>query len=210
MVVSADVEGLVIPLPHEATAQPPLYPVGMYRHVIRCLIAGVVALLPIGGTILGFFYLESVLSGPWRADLPYFPGLGLLVALVLLYVVGLFVTTFLGRWLFHVIDRAIRALPVAGEFYQTLKQILGYGSGEDAVFQQVVLVPSTDTGGVQVGLVTRRGDDGRCAVFLPGSPNPTAGRLVFVDEADLEVLDEQVADALKVLVSVGKGPFGVG
>lgn len=181
----------------------------MVSHVFRCLIAGLVALMPIAGTALGILYLEVTLAGSGlKRVLPfYFPGMALLLALVLLYFVGFFVTTFLGRWLWRRFDQLFDRLPLLGPLYQTMKQILGYGSGSEAVFQKVVLVPSVDTGGMQVGLVTNQQADGRCAVFLPGSPNPTAGRLVYVDQADLVVLDRDVADALKSLVSVGKGSF---
>ncbi|MCA8966699.1 MAG: hypothetical protein KDC48_17595, partial [Planctomycetes bacterium] len=54
------------------------------RHVTRCLVAGIVALLPIGGTVLGVAYLETTLTESWRGDVGwYFPGLGLLLALLL-------------------------------------------------------------------------------------------------------------------------------
>ena len=56
------------------------------RHVSRCLIGGIVALLPIGGAILGVVYLESVLTESWRDDASwYFPGLGLLLGLAVIY-----------------------------------------------------------------------------------------------------------------------------
>ena len=178
----------------------------MYRHVVRCLIAGIVASLPIGGTVLVFIYMESVLSASWLASKAfYFPGLGLLLVVVALYVIGVFVTTFLGRWIWRRLDSGLSRLPLVGGLYQTLKQILGYGGGADAIFQQVVLVPSEDTGGVQIGLVTDRRADGKLAVFLPGSPNPTAGRLVLIEEEGLTALQNPVVDALKTLVSVGKG-----
>lgn len=178
----------------------------MKSHVVRCFLAGVVAILPIGGTILGIVYAESMLAGTWLADQAYyFPGLGLLAAVVALYLLGLTVTTFLGRWLWRFIDAGLEEFPILGDLYLTLKQIVGYGGGKEALFHQVALVPSVDTGGTQIGLVTQRQADGQCVVFLPGSPNPTAGRLVMLAEGDLTLLDSEVSDAFKVLVSVGKG-----
>lgn len=189
-----------------AKGQGARYPACMSRHFVRCIIAGTVALLPIGGTVLTVAYAESMLSQTWReAGYYYFPGMGLLLSVVLLYGVGLFVTTFFGRWIWRRADLLLQQLPVLGGLYQTLKQILGYGTGEDALFQEVALVPSDDTGGVQVGLVTNRIGDGKCCVFLPGSPNPTNGRMVIVDESRLDMLSCDVSDALKSLVSVGKG-----
>ncbi|MCA8955828.1 MAG: DUF502 domain-containing protein [Planctomycetes bacterium] len=176
----------------------------MRRHLTRCLVAGVVALLPIGGTVLTFLYIEHELAASWlREQKYYFPGMGVLLVLVLLYLVGLLVTTFLGRWMWRLVDRGLDRLPLLGAIYRTLKQILGYDSGGDALFHGVALVPSTDTGGVQIGLVTRRDAD-RWTVFLPGAPNPSNGRLVMLEPSQVTMVDSEVADALKALVSVGK------
>ncbi|HLU38337.1 MAG TPA: DUF502 domain-containing protein [Planctomycetota bacterium] len=180
------------------------------RHVTRCLAAGVVALLPLGGTVFAVFWLESVISGSWLAKRAfYFPGLGILLALIALYLVGFFVTSLIGRWLWRRTDRMLERLPLVGAMYQSLKEILGYDSGRERFFRGVVAVRGED--GVEMGLVTgeTQGPDGRpCAiVFVPGSPNPTNGRLLLLDPATMQKLDVRVADALRALVSMGKAPL---
>lgn len=177
------------------------------RHITRCLVAGVVALLPIGGMVLSIAWLESSISGSWLADQPwYFPGVGILAALVVIYAFGLFVTTFLGRWVWRRADRVLESLPLLGTMYQSLKEVLGYDSGKEKFFQGVVLVPTE--GGTELGLVTGEapGADGspRTLVFVPGSPNPAAGRLLFVDPATVARLDVKPSDALRALVALGK------
>ena len=183
---------------------------GPTRHVTRCLVAGVVALLPVGGTVLGVVWLESALSESWRAAVPfYFLGLGLLVALVVVYGVGLFVTTFFGRWLWRRADTMLERLPLLGTFYQSLKEVLGYDSARDRFFEAVVAVRVDD--GFEIGLVTgsAAGPDGteHAVVFVPSSPNPTNGRLVLLPPAGLVRLDLRAADALRGLVSMGKTPL---
>lgn len=178
------------------------------RHVTRCLLAGAVALLPIGGVVLTVVWLEGSLSGAARAVLGayYVPGLGLVLALLGTYLAGLFVTTFVGRWLWRRADRLLERLPLLGGLYQSLKEVLGYDSGRERFFRAVVAVPSD--GGHELGFVTGEspGPDGRtCAlVFVPSSPNPTNGRLVLVDPAALRPLDVRPADALRTLVAMGK------
>ena len=178
------------------------------RHLVRCFFAGIVALLPVGGTVLAVVYLESVLASSWLAGQSfYFPGLGLLLAATLVYVIGLGVTTFIGRWLWTRVDRLLDRLPALGQLYQTLKQILGYGGGKDALFHSVVMVAHNDSGGRQLGLITSRFSDAtgaKSVVFLPGAPNPTAGQLVVLADNKIEPLDTMVSDAMKALVSVGK------
>lgn len=180
------------------------------RHVTRCLVGGVVALLPIGGTVLGIAYLESVLSESWRDQVHwYFPGLGLLLALVVIYIVGLFVTTFLGRWLWRGVDRTLEKLPLFGSLYQSLKEVLGYDSKRDRFFEAVVAVAVDD--GFEIGLVTgtAAGPDGEelSIVFVPSSPNPTNGRMLLLPQDRLRKLDLRAADALRGLVSMGKTPL---
>ena len=180
------------------------------RHVTRCLVAGIVALLPIGGTILGVAYLESVLTEAWRNDVSwYFPGLGLLLAVAVIYIVGLFVTTFLGRWLWRRLDQLLERLPIVGSLYQSLKEVLGYDSKRDKFFEAVVAVAVDD--GFEIGLVTGTapGPDGKehSVVFVPSSPNPTNGRLLLLPPEKLRKLDLRAADALRGLVSMGKTPL---
>tara|TARA_R110002072_G_scaffold46591_9_gene128992 strand:- start:30382 stop:30954 length:573 start_codon:yes stop_codon:yes gene_type:complete len=177
------------------------------RHVTRCLVGGIVALLPIGGTVLGVAYLESVLTESWRGEVNwYFPGLGLLLAVAVIYLVGLFVTTFLGKWLWRRADHLLEKLPILGSLYQSLKEVLGYDSKRDRFFQAVVAVSVDD--GFEIGLVTGSapGPDGveHTVVFVPSSPNPTNGRLLLLPPDRIRKLDLRAADALRGLVSMGK------
>jgi uncharacterized membrane protein len=180
------------------------------RHFTTCLIAGVVALLPVGGAVLTVVWLEDSLSRSWRDAVGwYFPGLGLLLALFGIYLVGLFVTTLVGRWVWRRTNRAIERLPFVGSLYQSLKEMLGYDTGRERFFQGVVAVRADE--GFELGLVTgeETGPGGlpHTLVFVPGSPNPTSGRLLLVDPTNLVRLDARAADALRTLVSMGKTPL---
>ena len=179
------------------------------KHITRCLLAGIVAVLPIGGLVLTIGYLESMISGAGLTHLPfYFPGLGLLLALLALYLIGLVLTTVIGKWLWRRIDRLIDSLPALGTLYSTLKQILGYGEGKDAVFQSAVIVSAPGDAGEEFGLVTNRIRlaDGRerVLVFIPGSPNPTTGRLLVAPPENIRATDMPVNEVFKALVAVGK------
>ena len=177
------------------------------RHVTRCLVAGLVALLPIAGSAIGIVWLEAALSQSWREQVSwYFPGLGMLLAVAAIYVVGLFVTTFLGRWLWRVVDGMLERLPLVGTLYQSLKEVLGYDSSRHRFFEAVVAVRVHD--GFEIGLVTGRctAADGsqQTLVFMPSSPSPTNGRLMMVPPDRLHTLDLTPAAALRGLLSMGK------
>ncbi len=176
------------------------------RHVSRCMIAGIIAILPIGGLVLSVLWLEDTLAESWLARQDwYFPGFGLIAAVLAIYIIGLLVSSFLGRWIWNLFDALLKNLPGLGRLYETLKQILGYGEGEDAIFREVVLLPSP-YGGKEIGLVTNRLDGDRLLVFLPGAPNPTDGRLVVVDAASVERSKMPVNAAFKSLISAGATP----
>jgi len=184
------------------------------KHVSRCLLAGAVAALAMTGLILSVGYVEAQIASSGLAKLPfYFPGFALLASLVLVYLVGLGVTTFVGKWLWSRLDSLLDQMPILGQLYQTLKQILGYGSGEHAIFKEVVLVPGLEDQAEQLGLVTNTtlGEDGkpRLLVFVPSSPTPTTGRLLVIEPHAVKRLKMPVNEMLRVLVAMGKTEFNL-
>ena len=183
-------------------------------HVSRCFIAGIVALLPIGGTVLAVGYMETTIADSGLKNQPfYFPGLGLIVVAAIIYLIGLLVSTFVGRWVWGNVDKLLDRLPAIGSLYQTLKQILGYGEGEEAIFQRVVLVPSLDRNAAEMGLVTNTiaDKDGaqKLVVFVPGSPNPAQGRMLVMAEEQTSPVDLPVSEALKAVLSIGKTSLAI-
>ncbi len=184
------------------------------RHLSQCFLAGALTLLPAVGLVLTVASLESSIAGSWLARQPfYFPGLGLVLTAATVYLVGLAVSTLLGRWLWARLDTILDRLPLLGQLYQTAKQVLGSGHGKEAMFQRAVLVASGEGGGEEVGLVTGEipdaGGGRKLTVFIPGSPNPTNGRLLILDARATRPLNLPVNEALKAIVSLGKMPLSL-
>lgn len=179
----------------------------LLAHLSKCMVGGIVALLPIVGLVLTVVYFELTISGSWLAKQRwYFPGMGIVAALVVVYLIGLFVTTVIGRWAWNRLDVMLGKLPLFGQLYRTLKQVLGYGEGKGALFQEVVLVPGRDREGYELGLVTYRQTEGereRLTVFIPTAPNPGNGRVTLIDADQVTRTNIPVHSALKALVSVG-------
>jgi uncharacterized membrane protein len=176
-------------------------------HLLTSFVAGIVALLPVVGLVITIVYFENQVAGVWlKAQGFYFFGLGILLATLLVYLVGLTVSTFVGRWVWGNLDRMLERLPVLGRLYQTLKQILGYGEGPGGVFKRVVLV-SLDSGDRhELGLVTREAGEetgGRLVVFLPTAPAPTSGRLVYIEPDRVQASSLAPSQVMQLLVSLG-------
>jgi uncharacterized membrane protein len=179
---------------------------GLYRHLVVCLVTGLVAILPIGGTIV----LIALAENSFRPLIParwYFPGLALITVVLFLYLLGLTLSTVVGRWFWKRFDGILDRMPGLGMIYRTLKQILGFEAGEDGLFQSVVLLPNEATGWSEIGLVTSlESNEGsqQLVVFVPGSPNPSQGRLVRLPVARAIRTEWSVDAALKYLFSLGK------
>jgi uncharacterized membrane protein len=180
----------------------------MRAHLTKCLLAGLVAVLPVGGLIFLVVQLERTLYAPLKGVGFYFPGMGIVAAIIVIYLLGLTVTTVVGRWLWGKVDAVLHQVPGLAILYATLKQILGYGSGKDALFHRVVLVKDAAANTMELGLVTEEvkldGQPPRYSIFIPGSPNPALGRLVLVEPAHCIPTQIPVDVALKALLSTGK------
>jgi uncharacterized membrane protein len=180
----------------------------MYSHITKCFLAGLVAILPIGGLILLVVHLDRGLRPLVKDTIFDFFGMSIIVAAVAIYLLGLIVTTFIGRWLWGLIDGILSRLPGLAMLYNTLKQILGYGDGKDALFRQVVFIKDHASGTLELGLVTEelnlKEHGHRMAIFLPGSPNPMLGKMVLVEPHRVIPTQIPVDVALKALLSTGK------
>ncbi len=179
-------------------------------------VAGVVVTVPVIATVLAlrflFRQLDSLL-GPLISNLVGrdLPGLGLLATLVIVLLVGLLATNFLGRRLLAGAERVFTELPVVRRIYNASKDIVQSAAlARRQVFQEVVMAEYPRTGLHSYGFVTsytvRQAADGptRLAnVFIPGPPIPTTGVLVAIPVDQLYYLDMSVEQALKLVLSVG-------
>jgi uncharacterized membrane protein len=177
------------------------------NHLVRCFIAGVVAILPIAGLAATIAYFENQVAGIWLKNQGfYFFGLGLLILAMVIYLIGLVVSTFIGRWVWNRVDQLLDRLPILGNLYLTLKQILGYGSGPGGLFQRVVLVPFDHPQRWEIGLVTVEPNDstaGRLGIFLPSAPTPTSGRFLYLEPDKVLPTSLRAGEAMQILVSMG-------
>ena len=181
----------------------------MIKHFVKNFIAGMIAMLPIISTLITLWFIERSLSLSGIVDLEfYFPGLGIIIAVVTLYLLGLVATSFLGKLVWNGIDLIFERIPAIGQIYKAIKEILGYDTGDETVFKAVVIYKDTTIDSEEIGLVTREyEDDEGCRksfVYVPHSPTPTSGRLVIIESDKLNKIDMTPNEALKMILAVGK------
>lgn len=171
-------------------------------HLRNKLIAGLLAAIPVAVTIFIVWYVDSKARELLHVRYPF---VGIAIALGAIYVLGVFVTSVVGRFVLHVFDGVIRRVPGLRDLYRSWKQV-ALADTQVGIFAHVVLVPD-ESGHMRVlGFSSGKpieGDPNTCCVFVPASPNPTSGRLFFVPIDRCLPLDMSPQSALKLLVSGG-------
>lgn len=140
------------------------------------------------------------------------PGVGIIIAFILITLIGAFVTNVAGRFLVRFGDRLVSRVPVVRTVYGVLKQIFDAVLAQSAnAFREVVLIEYPRRGIWVIGFVTSttRGEVQRVTeeemvnVFLPTTPNPTSGFLLFLPRKDCIRLDMTVEEGVKLVISGG-------
>ncbi len=144
------------------------------------------------------------------------PGVGLVFAIFAMIVIGALTANLFGRTLVSYGEMMLGRMPVVRNVYRALKQIFETVlSQSNTTFQKVALIEyprrgifsivfiSTETRGeISHRRPAGEGED-MLSVFLPTTPNPTSGYLLFVPRKDVIELDMTVEDAAKMVISAG-------
>ena len=141
------------------------------------------------------------------------PGLGLIIFLIFTTIVGYSAKKVFGKQLIRLGESLVSRMPVVRTIYTALKQIVETVlSQTQSSFRQACLVEyprhgiwaiafiATDTRGE---ILEKRGGEEMVSVFLPTTPNPTSGFLLFVPKKDVILLDMSIEEAAKLVISAG-------
>ena len=189
----------------------------MKGQLKRYFITGLLVITPIWGTYLVLSTLLRFLEGFLGNFLKgigkfYIPGMGIITLVVLIFLVGVLTTNFIGRKVMSLWERAMNKVPLVRGIYTVFKHIVDTLSlqGKEH-FNRVVIVEFPRDGVYALGFVTgvTRGEIQNLTretvvnVFIPTTPNPTTGYFVFVPENKIIPLTMGVEDAMKMLISGG-------
>lgn len=139
--------------------------------------------------------------------------LSLFIALFAIYFVGLIGRNYFGKRFFHFWEGFIKQIPIVRVIYSTVRQIMNtILSDKSHMFSKVVLVEYPRKGVYVVGFITADGSDeinkviGKekvTTVFVPTTPNPTSGFLIFVPECEMTILNMSVTEGMQLVISGG-------
>lgn len=189
----------------------------MLRQIRTYLLTGLVALIPAIATLQiakwAFATLDGFLGRYLRILLNrHIPGVGLIVTLLLAIFLGLITRNIIGRRLIQMVESAVLRIPLIRSLYSATKQLTdALFMQNSSLFRKTVLIEYPRKGVYSLGFVTGEGKgdvqdmtaDEVVPVFLPSTPNPTTGWLVFVKANEMIDLSMSVEDGLKLVISGG-------
>jgi uncharacterized membrane protein len=194
------------------------------RRLVNYFFTGLVIAGPVGITlyiawwIIGFIdnVVTPFVPGAFNPStyLPFeIPGFGLVVALVSITLLGFLAANLVGRTLVQFGERILGRVPMISTIYRAIKQIFETVVHQSAQsFKQVGLIQYPRKGLWSIVLISteakgevaeRVDSESVLSVFLPTTPNPTSGYLLFVPRSDIIILDMSIEDAAKMIVSAG-------
>lgn len=195
----------------------------LFRSIRNGIITGIIVVLPVAATIT---FISWVVTGVDSFVLKYLPpvwnpknyigfaipGIGLLMGLVGLWLLGTLASNFIGRSVIGYGERIVARLPVVSNIYGALKQIVNVVAAQkDTAFKEVCLLEYPRPGLWAIGFITSdlKGapkahlKEGFVCVFVPTTPNPTSGFLLFSKREDLQILDMTPEEGVKLIISGG-------
>ena len=138
--------------------------------------------------------------------------MGFLITIALFLTTGFFTRYLVGRRIINAGERILDRIPIVSRIYRAIQQIRDvFVRREGTVFQSVCLIEYPRKGIFAVAFVTST-DQGvvhealekdMVSVFVPTTPNPTSGFLLYLDPAEVIPLDIGIEEAMKLIISGG-------
>ncbi|MEW8624711.1 MAG: DUF502 domain-containing protein [Candidatus Thiodiazotropha sp.] len=191
----------------------------MLRSISKTFLTGLITILPIVLTLYLLYWLvvstESALGGVIRLVLPeelYWPGMGLITGLVVIFFIGLLMHAYLVQRLFAWGEQIIYHLPFIKSIYRAIRDFFDYFSPDKKKdFEQVVAVSIGDTGMEVIGFVTQTlperlpedfRKEGSILVYMPLS-YMIGGYAVLMPQSAVRPLDMSMEEAMRFTITAG-------
>ncbi|MDP8233668.1 MAG: DUF502 domain-containing protein [Candidatus Saelkia tenebricola] len=198
----------------------------VFKNLRKYFLTGIATILPLVITVWIlrwlFTVVDNVLLKPFIAFVKIYleyPGIEWL-ARVFLLVLFIFIVSFLGFLISFLFFRKMLAglenlflkFPFIGKIYKSIKQVSSAIVGEGKnVFKEVVLVEYPANGRFCIGFLTAEAEhiinqassNDLVAIFIPTTPNPTSGMLVYYPKEAVKHLDISVEEGMRIVISAG-------
>jgi len=194
------------------------------RSIRSNILIGLMLVSPLGLTVLivsflftsitGLLLPKSVLAQPHAF---YFRAIALMIVVCILFLMGLLTRNLVGKYLYKAADRILSRMPLINTIYLSLRQVSEtIVSSRKLLLKRAVIVEFPRGGLYSVGFVTNDIPPGALNTMIPGkagqecvlvcvptTPNPTTGFLIIVPKSDIIPTDMTIAEAMKMIMSIG-------
>ncbi|MEP7247523.1 MAG: DUF502 domain-containing protein [Gammaproteobacteria bacterium] len=187
----------------------------------RYLVAGLLVWLPILASLWVITFIVNLMDRTllllpvaYRPEALFgfpLPGLGIVFALVIVLITGLMVTNLIGRRIVRYWDGIIRRIPLVRSIHGGVKSFAESMFSTSSSFRTVVMIEYPRVGMWSIGFITaddvgeisqKTGVPHAC-VYVPTTPNPTAGFIMMVPKSDVVELEMSVDAAMKMIITCG-------
>jgi len=188
----------------------------MFKAISKILITGFITLLPIVLTIYLLYWLavssEQVMGSALRFILPnaaYFPGLGMIAGVVIVFLVGLMMKAILVRQMFAVGERVLYQLPVIKTVYRAMRDLFEFFSPKKEGLGKVVIVSVNNM--EMIGFITQEDpmrlpqsfrEKDSVLVYLPMS-YMIGGFTIFIPRKDVRECNMSMEEAMRFALTAG-------
>jgi uncharacterized membrane protein len=193
----------------------------MKFNLKRIFFTGILVTFPTALTLFSFYWLARMVDS-WGLSIlrnlrlegyiPDFLGVGLVGTLLIIFLMGLFVSNFVGQKLYGFYIGLFEKIPFINQVFSLFKKVFEMVlSSDNQVFKKPVLFEFPRKGVWMIGFLSlpacreiaeKSGQD-LISVFVPTTPNPTSGVLIFVPCSELIHLDMSLEEASKLIISGG-------
>ncbi len=196
---------------------------GLFGWLRGRFFAGMVIAAPLAATFFILQFLITFIDDRVRPLLPpllkpetytnyAIPGFGVVVLMIALIFLGAVTANLIGRSLLATTDRILSNIPIVKNVYAAIKQLTEVlSNNQQASFDRVVLIEYPKVGSWCIGFVasdaageiSARLKEDFIGVFVPTTPNPTSGFLIYLDPAECIEMDMTVEEGAKMILTAG-------
>ena len=190
------------------------------KKIQNHFISGILIVAPLALSIYVAWVVVGIADKIFRPFIPLnkfgipseIPGVGLIVAFLFFTILGAIAGSFFGKLYHRVVDAVLSKIPGLNSIYNTVKQIIDtFATTQSNAFKEVVLIEYPQKDMYALGFLTSetkgeiaiRKNKKMINVFMPSTPNPTTGFLMFVPLSKCIKLDMSVDQAIKYIISAG-------
>lgn len=198
-------------------------PLGLFAWLRGRFFAGMVIAAPLAATFFILQFLITFIDNRVKPLLPpllqpetytnyAIPGFGVVVLVVALTILGAITANLVGRSLLRATDRILSRIPIVKNVYAAIKQLTEVlANNQQASFDRCVMVeyPKKDSWCIAFVSSHAQGEIGtklgtsKIGVFVPTTPNPTSGFLIYVEESETIALEMSVEEGAKMILTAG-------